>query len=79
MVQNLCPSDKDIVYWNVDEFYKITNETHDRKTNSYRLTDLRKFLRRRFCATCKELISVTNELLRNLNEFSNFVGHDGGR
>jgi len=36
----LCPSDKDIVYWNVDELNEITNETHDRKTDKYCLANL---------------------------------------
>jgi len=36
----LCPSNKDIVYWNVDELNEITNETHDCKTDKYCLANL---------------------------------------
>ena len=95
----------------MDEFYEITNETHDRKTDSYCFANLYEFWRKAFSDTLlkqeavngpfcegfvqrvrnwttheqevseglerkKNLVAISDELLRNLEKFSNFVRHD---
>lgn len=78
-VIKLCTSNKNIIYWYMNKLHEITDETHNAETNGNSLAYLREFLLRRFGATGKELISVADELLRNLDEFTNFVGHNGVR
>lgn len=66
---------ENIVYWDMDQLDKVANESHDGKSYSDGFADLCKFFLRRFCTTCQELVSVTNELLGYLDEFAYFVGH----
>jgi thiol-disulfide isomerase/thioredoxin len=49
----------------LDDTFTIANESHDTKTNGDGIAYLNKFLLRRFCATCKELIPIVNKLLEN--------------
>lgn len=74
-MNKLCPSDKNVIYWDVDEFYEVSNETHNSKANSDCPTDLNKLFLRWLRATCKELVAVANELLRNINELLQFFRH----
>lgn len=72
---SLCSTNQDVVDWDVDELNEVTNESHDSEPNRYSLADLQIFLLGRFCASDEELVSIPHKLLRNLDEFSNFVGH----
>lgn len=72
----LSAADKDVVYRDMDQFDKVTNETHDGEANCYCLADLCKFFLRGFCAAGEELIAVTDELLGYLDELTDFVRHD---
>lgn len=43
------------VHWDVDQFYKVSNETHDSKTNGDSLADLCKFLKNNWIMFCQVL------------------------
>jgi len=68
---------KDIVNWDMDEFYEVADEAHDGEANGNRPADVQVFFLCGLCAPCQELVSITDELLGDLNEFPDLVGHVG--
>lgn len=71
----LGSSNQNIINWDVDQLDEISYETHHCESNSDCSAYLPKLFLGGFCTTCQELIPFTNKLLRDLEEFFNFVGH----
>jgi len=61
----------------MDEFHKVAEEAHHSKANGNCLADVQVLFLCGLCAPCQELVSITNELLGNLEEFLDLVGHVG--
>jgi len=59
-MNKLCPSDKNVIYWDVDEFYEVSNETHNSKANSDCPTMSEKL---------KEFIDIPQQFIRDGNQF----------
>jgi len=73
----LCSTYKDIVNWDVDEFHEVSDEAHDSETDGNCPADVQVLFLSGLCAPCQELVSITDELLGNFDEFLDLVGHAG--
>jgi len=61
----------------MDEFHEVPDEAHDSEANGDCPADVQVLFLSGFCAPRQELASVTDELLGNLDEFIELVGHVG--
>jgi len=66
---SLCSTHEDVINWNVDEFHEVANEAHDSKADGNCPADVQVFFLCGFRAPCQELVSITDELLGNFEEF----------
>jgi len=60
----LCRTDQDVVYRNVNQLDKVSNETHDEETNGNCSTVGEVFFLVRFCTSFEEHCPFLDELLR---------------
>jgi len=61
----------------VDEFHEVSYEAHDSEADGNCPADVQVFFLSGLCAPYQELVSITDELLGNLDEFLDLVGHVG--